>query len=122
MLDRYAPHTTLAASDIERAKAWYADKLEMKPTDEDPGGIWYESAGARFALFPTPYAGSAKNTVMEWTVDDVDKVVEYLQGRGVRFDTFEMEGVTWDGVVASMGGHRGAWFKDSEGNILAVTQ
>ena len=75
-----------------------------------------------FALFPTPYAGTAKNTVMEWTVDDVGKVVEDLKGRGVTFDTFEMEGISWDGEIATMGDHKGAWFKDSEGNVLAITQ
>jgi catechol 2,3-dioxygenase-like lactoylglutathione lyase family enzyme len=122
MLDRFQPHTTIAVSDIERAKAWYAEKLDMKPTEEDVGGAWYECAGGRFALFPSEYAGTAKNTVMEWTVDDAEAVVAWLKDRGVAFETFEMEGVTWRGDVAEMGGHKGAWFKDSEGNILAVTQ
>jgi len=122
MLDQYQPHTTIAVSDLERAKAWYADKLDMKPASEDMGGAYYESGGSQFALFPTPFAGTAKNTVMEWTVDDVAKVVSHLKGRGVAFDTFEMEGVSWEGDVATMGGHKGAWFKDSEGNTLAVTQ
>jgi catechol 2,3-dioxygenase-like lactoylglutathione lyase family enzyme len=121
MLDQFPPHTTLAASDLERAKAWYADKLGLEPVSEDVGGVWYECAGAKFALFPTPFAGTAKNTVMEWTVDDVEKIVTDLKGRGVTFDTFEMEGVEWDGDVATMGGHKGAWFKDSEENILAIT-
>ena len=122
MLDRFTSHTTLAVSDMERAKAWYADKLGMKPTSEDPGGAWYESGGATFALFPTPYAGTAQNTVMEWSVDDVEREVAELKERGVTFDTFDMEGVEWDGDVATMGGYKGAWFKDSEGNILAVTE
>ena len=86
------------------------------------GGAGYECAGTTVALFPTPYAGTAKNTVMEWTVDDVGKVVEDLKGRGVTFDTFEMEGISWDGEIATMGDHKGAWFKDSEGNVLAITQ
>jgi hypothetical protein len=58
---------------------------------------------------------------MEWTVDDVESVVAELKGRGVTFDTFEMEGVEWSGEIATMGGRKGAWFKDSEGNILAIT-
>jgi len=122
MLDRFQPHTTIAVSDIERAKAWYAEKLDMKPVEEDMGGAWYDCAGGRFALFPSEYAGTAKNTVMEWTVDDAEAVVAWLKDRDVTFETFEMEGVTWRGDVAEMGGHKGAWFKDSEGNILAVTQ
>lgn len=122
MLDRYAPHTTIAVSDMERAKAWYAEKLDMKPVEEDEGGAWYECGGGKFALFPTPYAGTAQNTVMEWSVDDVRSVVDWLKGRGVTFDTFEMEGIEWDGDIATMGGTEGAWFKDSEGNTLAITK
>jgi hypothetical protein len=75
-----------------------------------------------FAPFPTPYAGTAQNTCMEWTVEDVAAEVEELKGRGVRFDHYDMPGVEWDGDVAIMGGYKGAWFKDSEGNILAITQ
>lgn len=122
MLDQFKSHATLAVSDMDRAKAWYADKLGMKPASEDQGGSWYESGGVSFALFPTPFAGTAQNTVMEWSVDDVETVVADLKGRGVTFDTFEMEGVEWQGDVATMGGTKGAWFKDSEGNILAITQ
>lgn len=122
MLDGYAPHATIPVSDMERAKAWYAEKLGMKPVDEDEGGAWYESGGARFALFPTPYAGTAQNTALEWSVDDVRAVVDWLKERGVVFEVFEMEGVEWDGEIATMGGQEGAWFKDSEGNTLAITK
>lgn len=122
MLDSVAPHATIAVSDMDRAKSWYTEKLDMKPVEEDEGGAWYECGGGRFALFPTPYAGTAQNTVMEWSVPDLDAVVAWLQDRGVTFETFEMEGIDWDGPIASMGDTRGAWFKDSEGNILAVTQ
>ena len=120
MLDQFQPHATIAVSDLERAKGWYADKLGMKPTSEDMVGAWYDCAGGQFLLFPTPMAGTAKNTVMEWTVDDVVSEVATLTSKGVTFDTFEMEGITWDNGVASMGEHKGAWFKDSEGNVLAI--
>ena len=122
MLDRFAPHPTIAVSDMERAKSWYAEKLDLKPVEEDEGGAWYEVGGGMFTLFPTPYAGTAQNTVMEWSVDDVRAVVDWLKGRGVTFETFEMEGVEWDGDIATLAGQEGAWFKDSEGNILAITK
>lgn len=121
MLGQFSPRTTLAVSDLERAKAWYEQKLDLKPTSGFLAGLTYECGGGTFALFPTPYAGTAKNTVMEWTVDDVEAVVTELKGRGVLFDTFEMDGVEWNGDIATMDGHRGAWFKDSEGNVLAIT-
>ena len=68
MLDRYPPYAMLAVSDMDRAKAWYREKLGLVPKQEDPGGAWFEVAGGGFGLFPTPYAGTAKNTVMEWSV------------------------------------------------------
>ena len=122
MLNRFQTHTTLPASDLERAKAWYRDKLEFEPKSEDAGGVYYESGGGSFALFQTPYAGTAQNTAMEWSVDDVEAVVSHLKSRGVTFDTYDIPGVEWDGDIARMGPFKGAWFKDSEGNILSVTQ
>jgi catechol 2,3-dioxygenase-like lactoylglutathione lyase family enzyme len=121
MLDRFSPRTTLAVSDLQRAQAWYEQKLGLSPTSGFLAGLTYECGGGSFALFPTPYAGTAKNTVMEWAVDDVEKVVTELKGRGVIFETFEMDGVEWNAEIATMDGHKGAWFKDSEGNILAIT-
>ena len=121
MLDQFSPRTTLAVTDLERAKDWYADKLGLRPTSEFLSGLTYECGGGSFALFPTPYAGTAQNTVMEWAVDDIESEVAELKSRGVTFDTFEMEGVEWSSEIATMAGHKGAWFKDSEGNILAIT-
>ena len=92
VLDRFPTHTTLPASDLERAKAWYRDKLEMVPKSEDEGGVYYESGGRTFALFPTPYAGTAKNTAMEWSVDDMEAVVAHLKERGVTFDHYDIPG------------------------------
>ncbi len=113
-------HATLPASDIERAKAWYRDKLGLTPKEEDMGGAYYETGGSRWTLFPTPHAGSATNTAMEFRVPNVKAAVEELKSKGVTFETFEAEGITWDGDIATMGGYLGAWFKDSEGNILAI--
>ena len=122
LLDRFPAHATIPVSDLERAKAWYRDKLGLVPKEEDPGGAYFETGGSTFALFPTPFAGTAKNTAMEWSVDDVSAAVSELKGRGVVFDHYDMPGVEWEGDVASMGPFKGAWFKDSEGNILALTQ
>jgi catechol 2,3-dioxygenase-like lactoylglutathione lyase family enzyme len=121
MLDKFNSSATIAATDLERAKGWYADKLGMKPAREDEAGAYYETGSTEFLLFPTPFAGTAQNTVMGWTVDDVASEVSELKARGVSFETFEAEGVTWDGEIATMGETKGAWFKDSEGNTLAIS-
>ena len=122
ILESYAAHATLPVSDMNRAKAWYKDKLGLTPKEEDTGGVYYETGGAGFGLFEPPFAGTAKNTQMEWTVPDVKATVAELKANGVTFDTFEMEGLEWEDDVANMDGFLGAWFKDSEGNTLALTQ
>jgi hypothetical protein len=60
---------------------------------------------------------------MEWSVDDIEEVVEHLRSRGLTFDRFDAPGIEWEGDIASIGGtYRGVWFKDSEGNTLSVSQ
>jgi len=122
MLGRFAPHATLAVSDMERAKDWYREKLGFEPSSEDEGGTWYESGGATFALIHSSEAGTAKNTVMEWTVEGIEEIAAELKDRGVELDQFEMPGVEWDDGIASMGPFKGCWFRDSEGNVLALTE
>jgi catechol 2,3-dioxygenase-like lactoylglutathione lyase family enzyme len=113
-------HATLPAADMQRAMTWYREKLGLTPKEEDVNGAYYETGGTKWGLFPTPYAGTAKNTQMEWRVPDVRAAVDELKSKGVTFETFEAEGIEWDGDIAIMGGYRGAWFKDSEGNTLAL--
>jgi catechol 2,3-dioxygenase-like lactoylglutathione lyase family enzyme len=123
MLDKYPVHATIPCSDFDRAKAWYKEKLGLEPYDEDEGGAYYRCGnGSEFGLFPTPYAGTAKNTQMEWSVDDIAATVKELQGNGVTFDHFDMPGIQWDGDIAVMGPFKGAWMKDSEGNTLGLTE
>jgi catechol 2,3-dioxygenase-like lactoylglutathione lyase family enzyme len=59
-------HATLPAADYERAKAFYAEKLELTPVSHVPGGAFYESNGTRFLLFPTSGAASGTHTSWGW--------------------------------------------------------
>ncbi|MGH2711501.1 MAG: VOC family protein [Actinomycetota bacterium] len=113
-------HATLPVADMERAKTWYREKLGLTPKEEDVGGAYYETGGTKWGLFPTPYAGTAKNTQIEFRCPDAKALVEELKAKGVTFEKFEMDGIEWDGDVATMGGFRGAWFKDSEGNTIGI--
>jgi catechol 2,3-dioxygenase-like lactoylglutathione lyase family enzyme len=124
MLEKYPVHAAIPCKDFERAKAWYRDKLGLIPSSEDLGGAYYDcGGGTSFALFPTPYAGTAKNTQMEWSVPDIKAAVEELKATGVVFDIPDMgDSVTWDGEVDIMGPFKGAWFKDSEDNTLGLTE
>ena len=116
---------TLPAADMARAKEWYRDKLDLKPVEEAPmGEATYETGGARFLLYPSPNAGTNQATAAGFMVDDFDATVAELRSNGVVFEEYDFgEGLaTVDGVITMPDGRKGAWFKDSEGNILALAQ
>lgn len=123
MLTDYDLHATLATSDVERAKAWYADKLGWKPTLELPGYARYEVGASQFGVYVSPFAGTARNTVMYWLLQDVKADVARLRQRGVEFEDYDFGDFrTVDGVMTDPDGNRTAWFKDADGNIISLVQ
>jgi predicted enzyme related to lactoylglutathione lyase len=114
---------TLPASDIERAKKYYKDVLGLEPVDSSGGPIQYAVGGSNFVLYPSEFAGTNRATAATFVVADIESAVATLRGRGVEFDTVEFEDATVDnGITRMPDGGAGAWFKDSEGNILGVFQ
>jgi len=117
-------HPVLAASDIDRAKKWYSEKLGLKPVSAELfGGLQYEAGGVGFLVYQSDFAGTNKATAVGFNVDNFDEVVDFLRTRGVEFEhvDFGEMGASVDGVIASPDGQKAAWFKDSEGNIFAVS-
>jgi catechol 2,3-dioxygenase-like lactoylglutathione lyase family enzyme len=122
MLNDSTVTANIPAGDLERARSFYADKLGLSPVDENPGGLIYKTAGGTwFFLYQTEYAGQAGHTIAQFHVPDVAAEVKELEAKGVSFETYDLPGTTWDGVIASLGdmGHA-AWFKDSEDNVLCI--
>jgi catechol 2,3-dioxygenase-like lactoylglutathione lyase family enzyme len=120
----------LPAQDLDRARAFYADKLGLHPVEERPGGLRYACATGEFALFESAGAASGDHTQMGWEVDDIEATVADLRSRGVVFEEYDTPGLrTVDGIAKIEGnypskgtGERGAWFRDSEGNLLGIGQ
>ncbi len=126
MFDQSPLMPTLAASDLDRAKSWYADKLGLEPVSEDPerGTAVYEIGGSPFMVYLSEFAGTNKATAAGLFVTNFDSVVDQLRANGVEFESIDFGemGHTVDGVISSPdGSEKGAWFKDSEGNILAIS-
>jgi catechol 2,3-dioxygenase-like lactoylglutathione lyase family enzyme len=121
MLAHHTPTTTLATSDLARAKTFY-ESLGFTADDSEPGGWTFTSGDAKFFVYESAYAGTNKATAMAFDVpaDQFDQAVEDLRGRGVTFDTFEMEGAQWDGDVLVWDSMRNVWFSDPDGNIITV--
>ena len=116
-------HPSLAVRNLDKSRAWYADKLGWEPTEELDGLLIYQVGDSFFTLFTTPFAGTAKNTVMNWNLDDLRQEVGRLKGRGVTFEDYDFgEYKTVDGVMADPAGGQTAWFKDPDGNTVALLQ
>ncbi len=124
MFGNVAMHPVLPASDLERAKRWYSEKLGLEPVREDEyGGAEYESGGRRFLVYTTELAGTNQATAAGFLVDDFDEAIATLRANGVVFENVDFGefGSTVDGVITSPDGKdKAAWFKDSEGNILSL--
>ena len=121
----------IPARDLERAGAFYAEKLGLTPVEERPGGLRYECGTSSFSLFQSAGRASGAHTQMAWEVDDIEATVAALRARGVEFEEYDSPGLqTVDGIAAVEGnypsrggvGERAAWFRDSEGNLLGIGQ
>jgi catechol 2,3-dioxygenase-like lactoylglutathione lyase family enzyme len=121
----------LPAQDLERARAWYADKLGLEPAEERPGGLKYRCGSTIFALFATSGRPSGEHTQLGWRVDDIEAAVAELRERGVVFEDVRVPGLTTVNGIADVAGNypsdggvgeRAAWFRDSEGNMLGLGQ
>ena len=123
MLDRYRVYAILPASDLDRAKAWWEEKVGMVPTTEDPGSAWYECAdGTWVAITRSGFAGTAQNTAVSFAVTDIEDLMTQLRRRGMEFLDYDMPGFKTENGLLDMGGYKAAWFKDGEGNIVEVAQ
>ena len=112
----------IPVSNVSRARKFYEDLVGLKPREEYAGGVIYECGGAEVFMYPTPNAGTSKASQAYWQVDDVEAEVADLKARGIKFEEYDMPGMTMKNSIATAGGAKTAWFKDTEGNILAVSQ
>ena len=112
----------LPASDLGRAKKFYGEVLGLSVKQENPDGIEYEcGGGSTVFVYPSSYAGTNQATAAGFEVDDLDATKKELEGRGATFEEYDLPGLkTVNGVVTMPDGSRGAFFKDTEGNILSL--
>jgi catechol 2,3-dioxygenase-like lactoylglutathione lyase family enzyme len=114
---------TIGVKKIDDAKKFYEGKLGFKPTakgDEHEGVVAYDSGGSMLFVYQSEYAGTNKATAATWVVADVDGTVKTLKGRGVDFEHYNFPDTKVEGDVHVSGKMRAAWFKDPDGNILAI--
>jgi catechol 2,3-dioxygenase-like lactoylglutathione lyase family enzyme len=113
----------IAVADMERARSFYEGTLGLSGgTDQGDGGHTYPcGGGTEIHIYPSPdQAGKSGATLAAWTVDDVEATVDDLTAKGVTFERYGEPFNTNEKGIASFGEVQVAWFKDPDGNTLAV--
>ena len=122
MLQNAPMYSYIPAKDVARARKFYEEKLGFKPKEETPGGVTYECGkGTACFLYPTPNAGTSQASQAFWQLDDIEREVAELKARGVKFEKYDMPEMDKNNI-STAGGAKAAWFKDTEGNIMALIQ
>lgn len=110
-------------SDLPRARKFYEGTLGFKPLETSEVGVMYESGkGSRFFAYKSAGAGTNKASTAFWDVPNIEAEVAELKKRGVVFEEYDTPGYATVNGIATGGGAKSAWFKDTEGNILAISQ
>ena len=114
----------LPAKDLQRAKAWYADKLGLQPVEDngDMGAAYKLGGGTLAFLYPTQFAGTAQHTLLSFDSPDLAADMQKLRARGVVFLDYDLPGLKTENGLATFGPVKNAWCKDSEGNILGFVE
>jgi predicted enzyme related to lactoylglutathione lyase len=111
----------LPVKDLGKAKKFYEETLGLKKTGEMGGeAVTFKSGGTTLVVYRSEFAGTNKGTAALWEVDDVDGTVKDLKSKGVKFEHYDLPGLTRKGDVHVGGAMKVAWFKDPGGNILSV--
>ena len=115
----------LAVSDLDRAKRFYEQQLGLVPADEEEEAVRYPCAdGSGIGIYLSPEnAGKSPATLAGWFVDDLNRTMDELAAHGVAFEQYDQPGLKTDEQgLFDAGRFRAAWFKDPDGNTIALTE
>ena len=120
----------LPAQDLERARAFYREKLGLEPVEERVGGLRYVCGETEFHLFSSAGAPSGESTQMAFEVENLEATLADLRARGVTFERYDMPGFEMQGDTIAApdnypskgSGELGTFFYDSEGNLIGLAQ
>jgi catechol 2,3-dioxygenase-like lactoylglutathione lyase family enzyme len=126
MLTNAPVAAVLPTTALDRAREFYEQRLGLKPADEpmqeEPGAVLYEcGGGTRLLVYERATAGDSEATSAAFRVDDLEGTVEALRGNGVVFEEYDLPGIKTENGIAVLGELKTAWFKDPDGNILAIS-
>jgi catechol-2,3-dioxygenase len=122
MLDRSEVVAVLPAVNLERAKKFYKTKLGLKQIYADKSGVFLEAGKKTHIFIYKRKKTKAEHTVAAFLVKNVETKVNELRKKGVNFEDYNLPGLKTVNGIATTNGHKSAWFKDTEGNVLAIDE
>lgn len=126
MLDKIRVTPNITAKDSERAKKFYSEKLGLKVTELPGPGVIKIECGENTSIFmyEKKEKEESKDTSISFNVPDIEKTVDDLTQKGVVFEKYnDPDGIqTNEKGISGRGPMKAAWFKDTEGNIIALVQ
>jgi catechol 2,3-dioxygenase-like lactoylglutathione lyase family enzyme len=112
-----------AVDDLQRAKEFYGQTLGLEVAEANDLLEIRLGSGAKVLAYPKPDHVPATFTILNFPVDDIERAVDELTGRGVKFEIYDDEDLkTDDRGIAHGPGPKIAWFRDPAGNILSVLE
>jgi predicted enzyme related to lactoylglutathione lyase len=112
---------TIAVKAIDVARKFYGDVLRLTPGESREARVLtYTSGASKILVYESQFAGSNQATAATWAVGDVAAEVQALKARGVKFEHYDFPGTKRAGDIHDTGRGQAAWFKDPDGNILAL--
>ena len=113
---------TIAVKDLTVARKFYEGTLGLEVTRATgTEALTFKTGRSELIVYRSQYAGSNKATAVNWRVgDELDAIVAALGAKGVTFEHYDLPGLTQKGDVHAFGEFKSAWFKDPDGNIIAL--
>jgi catechol 2,3-dioxygenase-like lactoylglutathione lyase family enzyme len=123
MLEKSKAYSGFSVNDTQKAKEFYGRTLGLEVSESNGLLNLRLAGGTTVLIYPKPNHTPATFTILNFPVDNVDKAVDELTKRGVRFEIYNQPNLKTDerGVFRGEGPVI-AWFKDPAGNILSVLE
>ena len=123
MLGKADATPMIAVKDLDRARKFYEETLELKTVDDFGEGFVVKSGDTEFSVYRSEFAGTNKATALTFEVDDIESEVRELKEKGILLETmYDLPGLEQKGDLHVAEGFKTAWFKDPDGNILSLAE
>lgn len=122
----FKPHkafSSFSVDNLQQAKDFYENTLGLTVKEDEMGFLELSIKENPILIYPKPNHEPATFTVLNFPVEDVEKTVDELTSKGVKFEQYEGEIKTDEkGIARDSGGPSIAWFKDPAGNIISILE